>query len=146
MLHFSFKCEQNWMEIERLSGVHHSNLSNNELFRSPLLLKHFFKRRSIHFFRNSLVGLSFYYCPFLSRFARSASKLDCRRGLNIFRLMFCVENDKIKIKIWEFLKVHLFCDKFDVQKPNKCLHAIRNMPKSCKSHPELFTSHRFSIP
>ena len=62
MLHFSLKCEKNWKEIERLSGVHHFNLSNNELFRSPLL-QDSFERRSIYFWRHwlphFLVGSSF---------------------------------------------------------------------------------------
>lgn len=31
LLHFSLEYEKNWKEIEQLSGVHHFNLSNNEL-------------------------------------------------------------------------------------------------------------------
>ena len=80
MLHFSFKCGKNWKEIERLSGVHHSNLSNNELFRSPLKKDSF---NGVHTFWLVQVSTLFPQC-FSSLFPISALKLNCRRSLNIF--------------------------------------------------------------
>ena len=90
---FHLNLEKNWKEIEPLSRVHHSNLSNNELFWSSLLKDFFFKEINIFSEENGFLTFWLVKLLTLSHIAKIAffhhSFPDLlwkqiARGLNIF--------------------------------------------------------------